>query len=426
MTRQADDTLNISDGGVLVVDTDRFRAVQDRLRPLSATFSAAADDLVTAKWVAMRAERPIQLDLIIGFLSNLAEAVALTCQRLGHMIEVFELVEAHLAGKGFTERVPLGRPMFAAGSDYPDATRSPADQARALIEEWEQDSSRGFFESTQWTWLLGAPIWAAATGFGVGYPALVKTVGHGTVSGRAPLKPVEHAVNVAPVSLKAPAAPPAGLAEATERFPDSEGAQVRVEKYTMEDGSIQYAVYIAGTDMNPGSPWSNESNLDLYVGQETSASYAAVTQALELAGVTADDPVHMFTHSQGAMIGGHLAASGDFNVVTHASFGSPVEVEAPSTVTNYIVRHTNEPVALLAGGGSAIGSGSANSLTIDRIGEPGADPLNPLATHFLDSYKKTASLIDESSDARLQPMRELFDQLGQATSVEAMDFVATV
>lgn len=426
MTKARGDEINISEGGVLAVNTERFRAVHERLLPLSDAFSVAVVDLTRAKWALLRAEQPVHVDLVSVRLSYLADAVAETCRHLRHMIDVFENVEARLAGKGFTDRVTIDRPLFSSGSDYRDDTRTSAEIADALISEWDADAARGFIESSQPAWLLGAQVGAISTGLVRMYPGVVKEVGLGTVGATTPLKPVKHDTNVNAVASKTPTDPPKNLADATTHFPKRDGAQVSVEKYTMKDGSTQYGVYIAGTDTNPDSPWNMESNTDLYVDQSESASYAAVIEALAQAGVAADDPVHMFTHSQGGMIGGHVAASGDFNVVTHVSFGNPVEVEAPHSVTNLIVRHTNEPVALLAGGGSAVGSGSEHSLTIDRIGDPATESLNPLETHFLDAYRKTATMIDESDDPRLDSMRQLFSELGQAESVEKTDYVATL
>src|SRR5690606_8076043 len=94
-------------------------------------------------------------------------------------------------------------------------------------------------------------------------------------------------VSVTPVPGRAPVGPPGTMAEAFRRFPDSDGAQIRVEKYVMPDGSKKFILYEKGTQINADSDEAFdlvESNRDLYVDRKESASYAATIAALEAAG----------------------------------------------------------------------------------------------------------------------------------------------
>ena len=130
-----------------------------------------------------------------------------------------------------------------------------------------------------------------------------------------------------PCRSHGPATAPTSLADAAARIPAGGEARIRVERYTMSDGSRQFAVYVAGTQTvapQTREPFDMDSNVELYTG-ERSASYEATLAALEQAGAEPGDVVHAFGHSQGAMVVAHLALEGGFDDATLVSFGSPVE-----------------------------------------------------------------------------------------------------
>jgi len=57
---------------------------------------------------------------------------------------------------------------------------------------------------------------------------------------------------------------------------------------------------------------------------------------------------------------------GEFAVQGVFTIGAPVEATLPRDVLSVAVRHTDDPVAGLAGGGSPYGTGSPDSLVITR------------------------------------------------------------
>ncbi len=162
---------------------------------------------------------------------------------------------------------------------------------------------------------------------------------------------------VTPVAGHGPTAAPASLADAAARIPGGGDARIRVERYTMPDGTRQFAVYVAGTQTvapNSTEPFDMASNIALYTG-ERSASYDATLAALARAGAEPGDVVHAFGHSQGAMITAHLALEGGYDTQTLVSLGSPVEADVGEGTMSISLRHADDPVAALAAGGHAGG-----------------------------------------------------------------------
>ncbi|OZB85465.1 MAG: hypothetical protein B7X41_14565, partial [Microbacterium sp. 14-71-5] len=88
------------------------------------------------------------------------------------------------------------------------------------------------------------------------------------------------------------------------------------------------------------------------------------------------------------------------------------------------VRHTDDPVAGLAGGGSPNGTGSSDSLVIRRAAAPGhgTDPRIP--AHLLDGYRETVRRAEASGDARMARIAEHFAALDTATSMTSTDYTA--
>ncbi|MDQ4214889.1 hypothetical protein [Microbacterium capsulatum] len=218
---------------------------------------------------------------------------------------------------------------------------------------------------------------------------------------------------------EAPAAAPASLGEAVSRIPKG-GAQVRVETYRMGDGSTRFVAYVDGTrskstDGTDRDPWDMASNGRAYLDHAESDAYKATVAALEDAGADASTPVDLVGYSQGGMITDLLAQSGRFDVQAVFTVGSPVEPVLPDDVLSVAVRHTDDPVAGLAGGGSPSGTGSADSLVITRTVAPGhgIDPGMP--AHDFDGYRETVRLAEASGDPRMDAIREHFAALAGAT-----------
>ncbi len=169
----------------------------------------------------------------------------------------------------------------------------------------------------------------------------------------------------------------------------------------MPDGSRQFAVYVAGTQTaapHTEEPFDMGSNLELYAG-ERSASYDAALAALRDAGAGSGDVVHAFGHSQGAMVAAHVALEGGFDTRTLVSFGSPIEADVGDRTLSISLRHSDDPVAALAGGGSAGAVGAPGSFIVSRTADP-ASGLHDfqLPAHGIDEYARTAMLLDDSGD----------------------------
>ena len=105
--------------------------------------------------------------------------------------------------------------------------------------------------------------------------------------------------------------------------PRARPARVRVERYTMPDGSRQFAVYIAGTPSGAfgGATRGTAGPTPSCTAGSASASYEATVAALRRPAREPGDVVHAFGHSQGAMITAHLALEGGYDMRTLVSFG---------------------------------------------------------------------------------------------------------
>ena len=226
-------------------------------------------------------------------------------------------------------------------------------------------------------------------------------------------------------AVPAPAAP-SSLASAAGRIPGGGEARVRVERYDMPDGSRQFALYVAGTQSAvPGNdPFDMQSNLELYGGIR-SASYDATLAALDHAGAESGDVVHAFGHSQGGMIAAHLALESGYDTRTLVTFGSPVEADLGPDTLSVAVRHRDDPVAALAGGGHVGSVGAAGSFIAERTADPALGMHDwMLPAHGMDGYTVTAQQLDASHDPRMGAVRAVLDELGAADAVTVTEFAA--
>lgn len=265
-------------------------------------------------------------------------------------------------------------------------------------------------------------------GLTIGGAILVGGAGWGRLSRDARLKGGPAAVRLVPVGVAGrSAAAPSSLADAASRIPSGTAARVRVERYTMPDGSKEFEVYVGGTaNWTPGTDeaWDITSNGELGLGK-VSASFTATTMALEAAGAAPGDTVHAFGFSQGATIAAHLALEGDYDVQTLVSLGSPVAADVDSGTLNVSLRHTDDPVTALAGGGFGNAVGAPGSFVAETVADQdGVWTDAGRAPHSLDSYVRTASLVDESGDPRVTRVGAVFDRLGGAVAVEVFEYGA--
>lgn len=266
----------------------------------------------------------------------------------------------------------------------------------------------------------------AAMGLGtIAGAAVVGIGGQGRLAADARLTGRAGPVTLTTVPPVAAVGAPQSLTAVTQRMPGAGESRVRVEKYTMPDGSTQFAVYVAGMQSfayGGDDPWDNQSNHELYTGRE-SESFAATKQALSEAGAQPGDIVHAFGHSQGAMIASHLALEGEYDTRTLVTFGSPVAADVGTGTLSVTLRHTDDPVAALAGGGHNAAVGAPGSFVAERVAdtEVGISDAE-VPGHRMTAYAETAALVDGSADPRVGELRAVFDQLAGAESVEVTEY----
>ena len=125
------------------------------------------------------------------------------------------------------------------------------------------------------------------------------------------------------------------------------------------------------------------------------------------------------------MIVTHVALEGGFETRTLVTFGSPVEARLGDGTLSVTLRHTDDPVTALAGGGHVGAVGAPGSFIAERAADPGTRSARcGAAGPRIGGYTQTAQMLDASSDARMGAVRQLFDELGGAASVDVMEYSA--
>ena len=157
-----------------------------------------------------------------------------------------------------------------------------------------------------------------------------------------------------------------------------------------------------------------------------SASYDATLAALEHAGAEPGDVVHAFGHSQGAMVAAHLALEGEFDTQTLVSFGSPVEADVGDGTLSISLRHGDDPVAALAGGGHAGTVGRTGQLHrgARRPTRAGLHDLRHARARHRSVHRDGGARWTPRTTPRMDAVREVFDELGAAASVEVTEYAA--
>ncbi|MBB6390387.1 hypothetical protein [Microbacterium thalassium] len=440
-----DEPLQITGGGAIAVDTDT-------LRHTAARFALAGTDLedvcaglgplanMLAEQHAVAWDAACAASALAARIRGAIDGAAVIAGRLRETAAVYELVElnvehraAFFAGDhAAMARIDARRADIVA--DHPGAgwAAFEAESGRAIM--WPGDLVRQATEAGVDIGGLLGPEGGIVGGVALGGGAILATAvtgigGFGIVPRDARLTGPAQAVTLVPVA-PAPTTPgaPQGLSSAAERIPRDGDARVRVEKYTMADGTNQFAVYVAGmrsAGIGGEEPWDGQSNLELYSGQR-SASYQATVDALAAAGAEPGDVVHAFGHSQGAMVASRLALEEEYDTRTLVTFGSPIDADVGTSTLSVSVRHTDDPVVALAGGGHMGAVGAEGSMVIEREAHPVVGPEDMLAPgHDLVGYTSTAALVDASSDPRVDAVRDVFADLRHATEMDVFEFAAT-
>lgn len=431
------DEIDVSHGGAISVDTEALRAIIPRMVSAAECLASAAGNLAAARdelfAVPDAYDRAQTARVLAREVSTEAERMNELAHAVTLMAEAYEIVEERarlealvLSEANNAQVRELRTTLARREAEHAEA----AELADALTRGWRNDRFRDLYEQG---WAVAAPLLLVSP-LAAPLPSLVlqlftlavDRVGRGKVypgigmKGTPPhmdLKVIERH----PQSMKgreiAATRAPGRLADAYERIPDGD-VNVRVETYGMPDGSRQFAVYVAGTGT---PPWDMASNIDLYFG-EISASYAVTERALEHAGAGRGDIVHAFGYSQGAMIADYLAVNSEFDVRTHGTIGSPSEPVLGDSVRSVRVRHTDDPVASLSGGGMPSGTGALGSVVVQREADPLPGPQDLTAVaHTRERYMETVRLFENSGDVRADLLAPVWAELATATSVDVLE-----
>jgi len=425
------DDIDVTHGGAIAVDTEALRDVATRLRPVAVRVGDAVDAVHQAHaWIVGAAGLSDRVDTVslwavADHLEQLRQRIDEVAYGTVLMADVYELVELR------AEREALALTDAAAA----DAVQLRIDDLEATDERLSSmaDSLIAHWEMHRYDGLDGQfDVLTTLTGINAGAViGAVTLLGGSSAFGKVPpgfvLTGAADPVVVRPVLTAAPIAPPASLAEAFRRFPQTDGAQVKVEKYTFADGSARYVLYAKGTQSasaGAGEPWDMKSNAELYSG-ERSASYQATVDALREAGAQPGDVVDVYAHSQAGLIAAHLAMESEFDVQTMVTAGSPTEPTLRDDQLIIQLRHTDDLVNALAGGGSSEGTGSPDSIVVQREGDPEPrlqDIL--LEPHMIDNYIETAEMVDASEDPRVDAYRLRLAELADAVMIESTEYDA--
>lgn len=421
------DGLSIDHGGAIEVDTEQLRDVGARMRGVAAQLDEARAAVDRAH--ALVVSEPELFSHVDGGalrrsgerLGSLRGELEEACAGTLLMAEAFEVVELRARAEALTLtdavaagviRIRLAR--LLAGDERIGAI------ADGLVSGWEGRRFEGLGDQFDLGGLL-PPVFMAgaivggATGFGKVLPGM-------TLTGRGDPVRVTAGKTSRPSALTS-------VAGAFRRLP-SGSAQVAVEKYTMADGATRFVTYLKGTQnaspwhAGQAEPWDMKSNVQLYQGR-TSASYRATLDALDAAGAEPGDRVDVVAYSQSGMIATHLAMESEYDVSMQLTAGSPTEPTLGDDQTLIQLRHTDDLVSGLAVGGSAAGTGSDDSFTASRVGDPhdGFQDLT-LQAHGIETYIETAELVDASDDPRAEALDDYWEELGEAVEIERTEYHA--
>ncbi|WP_205789236.1 hypothetical protein [Microbacterium sp. CPCC 204701] len=436
--------LEIRGGGAVAVDTGSLRRTAALFVAAEAELDAVCRRLGTPQGVllSLREQAWDAFSSTTVLFQRLvevgaeAESIAAALREAAIAYELVELNAEHrvavMAGD-HARAAAIDERMTHLSEQHPDAWGKALGLEFDRAVNWPGELVRQAAESGL---VVGSEVGGPA-GVGIGAAMGLGTIagaavlgigGQGLLSRDARLTGQAGPVTLTTVRPVAVAGAPQSLAAVVQRMPGAGESRVRVERYTMPDGSKQFAVYIAGMQSfayGGNDPWDNRANHELFTGRE-SESFAATKQALADAGAEPGDVVHAFGHSQGAMIGSHLALEGDYDARTLVTFGSPVAADVGTSTLSVTLRHTDDPVAALAGGGHNAPVGAPGSFVAERVADTGIGLEDAgVPGHRMIAYAETAALIDASTDPRVDGLREVFDELSAAESVEVTEYAAT-
>lgn len=423
------DDIDVSHGGAIAVDPDQLRAVANALVALAPKFADAAAAIRRAQGCLVglqSASRRVDT-VALGGSAERAEALHEQCLSAGEstqlMADVYELVERRIELDGLAiQGMSPSDTLLDRIDELEESDPRVLEMEKWVIAGWEQSEVRQ--SPVDWTDhvtspLIGLPFLIANV---LTFASLVGSTGLGQLPPGTRLSGSGGPVSLTPVPRIEPVGPPNTVAEALRRFPEAPGAQIKVEKYTMPDGTKQFVLYEKGTQLTldedePFDPVT--SNEDLYVEREESASYVATVEALKAAGAKPGDEVQIYAFSQGAMNASYLAMQSVFDVSVVVTAGSPTVSALRDDQLSIQLGDIRDPVYRLGGGGIPGGIGAPDSIVVTKEsdGFPGI-------VHSLDHYIEMADQLAGAEDVRMEAWRDKAKELKTAVSIESTEYVA--
>ena len=219
----------------------------------------------------------------------------------------------------------------------------------------------------------------------------------------------ETPVQVRRVSTSLIDSAPVGAVQRLDRIP--EGDQVRIERYAAPGLPPRFVVYVGPTEtFSPArgdEPWDLTSNVG-GVGGEPVGSYRASELAMRDAGIGPGDAVQFVGFSQGGLVAGMLASSGDWNAAGIQTFGGPTgNIAMPEGLDGMAVRNTDDFIPMLAGPQLDHGV-----MQVERQAFADGQPMpsyHAAPAHQRDAYRATAMAIDEAQSAQLREQSAALD-----------------
>lgn len=414
------DDVGISSGGAVAVDTVRLRDAAAVLVGAAARLDEAVADIARADARISVHTLPVlglTQDERLREVGALADRAREQQDRLLMCAAVYELAEvraeaALASAAGDAGAAARARDRIAAIEHaYPGAT-----------ELLRADSGLG----DGWTWFTLLMPFLAGASLASGAAVARLTAMRGRIPfGTRPVPTGRPVPEIVPLpAAERPAAAPTALAPALGRIPQGGEARVRIEKYATASGTA-YAVYVAGTSGLGGDEvWDMLSNVQGYGGEQSDA-YLALTAMLAEAGVQPGDTLYLYGHSQGGMLVGQVAATGDYDVRVVGTAGSPTAADPGPGAMSVDLRHGDDPVAMLAGGGFPSRVGAEGSFVASRVIDPAPGPQDlSLPAHHLSAYTETAELVDASADPRVAEVHERMAELEGARLISTQEFGA--
>jgi hypothetical protein len=217
---------------------------------------------------------------------------------------------------------------------------------------------------------------------------------------------------------------PDGFRDRLDRIPqasEEDGAQIRIDRYSVPGKPDVYEVYISGTQ--EWSPWNTDSPFDLGsnvrgVADLPNGSLEAVKKAMAQAGVDENSKVVFVGHSQGGLIAHELAASGEYNTTAVIEAGPPASgSRIDSKVPELILAHDSD---IVTGLGGSYTNDDAIIVSRDPYSTEPIPPGDAFQSHSREVYKETAELLDQAGTDRTDGVRDKINGLIEgATSVES-------